>query len=392
VRRASRRRRSVVGVAAEVPTFVFAGGGTGGHLFPALALAERLRELAPECRCVFVCSSRPIDARILSGAGESFTAIRAQPFGLRPRALARFCWNWGGAVRASRGVIARERAHGPVVVVAMGGFAAAPVVQAARAESVPVALVNLDAAPGKANRWIARHASAHLTAAEGPEVPATWARLRPIVRAGVLPSEPPEECRRRLGLDPDRPTLLVTGGSQGASTIGRALAVCLRRDPGAFAGWQSLHQCGGDEETEVREAYERAGVPAAVVRFIENMGDAWGSADLSVGRAGAGTVAEAWAAGVPSVFLPYPFHADEHQRKNAAVLVDAGGALVCTDSVDAERTADDMLPLLRPLLSDAARRDRMREMLRGLGPADGASEGARRILGLVPGPISPALG
>ncbi|HBS29563.1 MAG TPA: hypothetical protein DEB06_08965 [Phycisphaerales bacterium] len=370
---------------APAITLLFAGGGTGGHLFPALAIAHELRALDPGARCVFVCSRRPIDARILSAAAEPFTPIPAQPFGLRPRVLARFVWNWGASVRASRTILRQERARAPAAVVSMGGFAAAPVVQAARAEGLPVALINLDAVPGKANRWIARHARLLLSAADAPSVPASWARLRPIVRASASPNADASECRRRLGLDPGRPTLLITGGSQGATTINRAVIEVFRRDPGPFTGWQALHQCGDADRDDLSRAYEAARIPARVVPFIERMGDAWGAADLAIGRAGAGTVGEVWASSVPCVFLPYPFHTDGHQARNARPLVDAGGAILCRDSVDPARTADDLAPALAPLLTDPNRRARMRASLRALGPADGAADAARRLLGLTRG-------
>src|SRR6185369_12742683 len=144
-------------------TILFAGGGTGGHLFPALAIAEQVVERAPGTRVRFLCSDRPLDAEILraerlGGGAVGFEVVPAKPFGSRPVTLAKFVWSWGGAVRAGRAAILAAKKDGPVWVVAGGGFVAAPVVQAARAENVPVLMLNLDAVPGRANRWIARHA------------------------------------------------------------------------------------------------------------------------------------------------------------------------------------------------------------------------------------------
>src|SRR5262245_27487710 len=142
-------------------TILFAGSGTGGHLFPALAIAEQVIERAPGTRTRFLCSDRPLDAEILKAerlrdSAVEFDVVPAKPFGSRPLTLAKFVWSWGGAVRAGREAIAAAKKDGPVWVVAGGGFVAAPVVQAARAEKVPVLMLNLDAVPGRANRWIAR--------------------------------------------------------------------------------------------------------------------------------------------------------------------------------------------------------------------------------------------
>jgi len=230
-----------------VPTFLFAGGGTGGHLFPALAVAERLAHHDHAARARFLCSTRPLDHQILAREGVPFDPIPAYPFGAGPRTLVHFLWNWRDALRAARAVIARERAADTgarVHMIAMGGFVAAPCAQAARAERIPLTLINLDAVPGKANRWIARRAGITLTAAQG-RCPPTWERIPPIVRAAALVSDPPHECRRKLGLRPETPTLLITGGSQGAGSINNLIRSLLLDSPEIFRGWQVIHQTGG---------------------------------------------------------------------------------------------------------------------------------------------------
>jgi len=366
-------------------TYLFAGGGTGGHLFPAVAIAEALADLVPGARCRFVCSTRPLDAEILSketlgDATLDYRAIPAQPFGLRPRTLAGFLGSWGGAVRAARTVL-KESPN--AVIVAMGGFVAAPVVQAARAERRPVVLVNLDAVPGRANRWIARHARQALTSA--PLAPghqrASWETTPPIVRRAALAHGTPAECRGRLGLDPSRPTLLVTGASQGAGSINRFMIAFTSRHADALAGWQVIHQTGPTDADELRAAYAVAHVPAIVEPFFRGMGDCWGAADAAVSRAGAGSVAEAWAARVPTLFLPYPYHKDQHQRHNARPLEEAGGAVVSRDRVDALENLEHAGRVLVTLLTDAPRRDAMRAGLTALGPVDGAQRVAEVLAG-----------
>lgn len=358
-------------------TFIFAGGGTGGHIFPALAIAEQLRAADPGAAFLYLVSSRPLDAEVLAARGERFVPLPARPLLTSPLGVARFVGSWGPSVRAARGAIREAQGRGPHLV-AMGGFVCPPAVQAARAQRVPVSLVNLDAVPGLANRWAARRAGRVLTSAPVPG--RRWEAVGPIVRAQALPGGTPGECRRRLGLDPDRPTLFVSGGSQGARSINRFMAAFARAEGSALAGWQVIHQTGPDAEGGLAEAYAAGGTGAMVVPFLTEVGLAWGAADLAVARAGAGSVAEAWASRTPTVFLPYPHHADEHQRANARPLEAAGGAVVVTDRIDPEANLAEHGAMLAALLSYAQRREAMRGALAGLGPADGAARVAAALL------------
>ena len=360
------------------PAFVFAGGGTGGHIFPALAIAERLRERCPGARAHFLVSERPLDAEILAKLAESHEPLPAKPLIKRPLALARFAMSWGPSVRAARAAIQSLRADGPVALVAMGGFVSPPAVQGARAERAPVTLVNLDAVPGLANRWVAKRA--HDVVTSTPVPGRAWELVGPIVRRAALPPADAPECRRRLGLDPDRPTLFVSGGSQGARSINTLMPALARTHADALSVWQVVHQSGRDADPDLAGAYDAVGVRASVVEFIDAVGLAWGAADLAIGRAGAGTVAEAWATRTPTVFLPYPYHADEHQRRNAEPLASAGGAVILTDHIDPDANLAEHGPELADLLASADRRARMRQALEALGPADGADRVAQRLL------------
>lgn len=358
------------------PAFVFAGGGTGGHIFPALAIAERLRERDPSARAHFLVSQRPLDAEILSRLGEAHGPLPAKPLIKRPLALARFAMSWGPSVRATRGTIRSLREGGPVALVAMGGFVCPPAVRGALAERAPVTLVNLDAVPGLANRFVARRA--HDVVTSTPVPGRDWELVGPIVRRAALPPADAAACRERLGLDPGARTLFVSGGSQGARSINE-LMLALARE-GALAGWQVVHQTGRDADPAIAEAYEAAGVRARVAEFFDEVGLAWGAADLAIGRAGAGTVAEAWASRTPTVFLPYPYHADEHQRRNAEPLAAAGGAVILSDRVDPAANLAEHRGALAGLLTDASRLTAMRDALGSLGPPDGADRVAERLL------------
>ena len=376
-------------------SFIFAGGGTGGHLYPGLAIDTELRAIAAAsghgARSVFVCSNRPLDAGILKTAGVEFVASPASPLSLRPRGIVKFLRTWGRSIREARAVIRDERAaNASVTVVAMGGFVAAPVVQAARVERVRVLLVNLDAVPGKANRLIARRATrkplglgAFSAAKVDAEFARHWITVPPIVRREVRAARDRAECRRKLGLDPSRPVLMVTGGSQGAKSVNEFVCGFAQSDAGReplrSGGWQVLHQTGKDAEQAARAAYVAAGIDAVVQAFSDQMGDWWGAADVAIARSGAGNVAEVWATGTPTLFLPYPFHRDDHQKHNARVLVESGGAVLCTDDIAPEANLRSHAGTLAGLIGDVGKREGMRQALAGLGPADGAERVARAL-------------
>lgn len=369
---------------------LFAGGGTGGHIFPCIAIHEQLALAKPPgtLSVRYLCSTRPLDAEILRAAALPFSPIPAQPVSLRPRGLLRFVTSWAPAVNAARAAIRELRTSagpgGRIAMVATGGFVSAPAARAAVLERVPVVLVNLDAVPGRANRWIARRAARTLTAAGIHSGPATsWTLVPPIVRKAALSPGTPAECRRRLGLDEHTPTLLVTGASQGARSINQLLIHIAAHNPGSLRGWQVLHQTGSDKETvAVRDAYAGANIRAIVQPFVDALGVWWGAADLAVGRCGAGIVAEAWASTVPAIFMPYPYHRDQHQRANALPLERAGAAHIATDLIDPIASAATVGATLLSLLGDPAKRQTMRSAYAALGPADGAARVAQFVLDL----------
>jgi len=387
-------------------TYVFSGGGTGGHLYPGLAIAAEIKKRAKvPVRTIFICSDRPLDAEILTKANAEFVVSSAKPLSTRLTAAVRFVRSWGVSVRQTRRMIREHRAvqaaageSGPIMLVAMGGFVAAPSVQGALAERVPVALVNLDAIPGKANRWIARRVQLAFSAAKlvpGSGLPDWTVNVSPIVRSqassGSSGAAARAEFRRRLGLNAEAPTLMVTGGSQGAKSINdfvTAFALSdagqqvLKTEPEAAGrpAWQILHQTGKDGDSVVAEAYKRAGLAAVVRPFADAMGDWWGAADLAIARAGAGNVGEVWGNKVPTIFMPYPHHKDEHQRYNAMPLEQAGGVRVVRDQIDAAKNLETIGPVLSQLIESGELRKQMWASLERMGPADGAGRIAQSLL------------
>ncbi len=312
------RQRDPFPLRASVPpclsskSFLFAGGGSGGHINPGLAIAERLGELDPGTRSVFICSRRPLDIALLAEARMSWVASPASPPSFRPAGAVRFLLNFARSARLARNLL---RAESVDRVVALGGFVAPPVAAAAAARHLPVTLLNLDALPGKANRWVARRCQQVITAIEVPTLPGFAEEVvgMPLRRSALAPGDQ-AHCRRALGLDPRRPTLLVTGASQGAGTINRLMIWIARWHSGLLKPrWQIYHLSGPDREVPVRRAYEAAGIDGLVEPFQSRMGLAWGAAELAISRAGASSVAEAAANHVPTLFLPYPYHRDDHQ-------------------------------------------------------------------------------
>ena len=364
--------------------FVFAGGGTGGHIYPALAIIEQLRVIEPDVDVHILCSNRAIDTQVLDQEDVPFTVVAAMPVSRRPRGLIRFITGWGPSVRATRQCIQGfAQTNDSVTLVAMGGFVAAPCARGGHAQKAPVVLVNLDAVPGKANVLIAKKATTIFTAAKitGFE---HWQRVRPIVRSKLDGGTSAADARVSFGLDREIKTLLITGGSQGAASITGFVRQMLEHQPDAFAGWQVIHQVGSQISDQdlalLRKSYAQAGVKHWVNRYIDHMDKALALADLSIGRCGAGTVAESWDSKLPSLFFPYPYHADEHQKHNAQVLVDAGCAVLCDDQIDPASNYQAHNATLLRLLTDDEHRCSMREGFSGLGSPDGAQRIARALL------------
>jgi UDP-N-acetylglucosamine--N-acetylmuramyl-(pentapeptide) pyrophosphoryl-undecaprenol N-acetylglucosamine transferase len=357
-------------------SIVFAGGGTGGHISPGIAIAEEVAELAPEFERVFACSTRAVDARMLAHVGAAFVPITAEGLSLRPTRLIRFARAFLMGRAQSRRLLVERRAR---VVVALGGYVTAPVATAANALGVPVLLVNLDATPGKANRLVARRAARILTALPTPSMPSFAERVvgMPIRRAAIGDGTQ-AEARERLGLAPGFRTLLVTGASQGAASLNDLLALLLKEERPAFSGWQVLHLVGNADRAPVEAAYRAAGVRASVVPFVHEMGLAWRAADLSLSRAGANSVAEAVHNAVPTVFAPYPYHADLHQRWNAEPYAKEGLAVLADDLIDAQRNRATLGRELVGLMTDDVRREAMRARL-DARPREGAAREIARV-------------
>jgi len=357
---------------------LFAGGGTGGHLMPALALADALRAERPDAEAVFVGAQRGIEALVLPRHPYRYHLLPLEP-------IYRHAWwrnlRWPVAgVRAWRAVGRVLDAERPLVVVGTGGYASGPVVWRAQRRGVPTALQEQNAFPGIATRLLARGArQVHLG------FPEARARLRPGSRTTVFdlgnPIRPPapgprEPALAEFGLDPMRRTMLVFGGSQGARAINQALAAALAG--GALAGVNVLWGTG---ESHVA-AYERHTAPGrvAVRGFFDPMATAYRAADLVVCRAGAMTTAEVCAWGKPCILVPLPTAAADHQTHNARTLAAAGAAIHLPER---DLSGAGLGRLAADLLTDIERLAALSRAARARGRPDSAREILSKILTLV---------
>jgi len=354
-----------------------AGGGTGGHLYPGLAVAEALRALRPDCAIAFSCTRRPIDRKVLAGCGFPVTPIDARP--LRPAP-----WTWPGLLvslaRTGNQARRRFREFCPDVVVGLGGFAGYAPVRIGLKYGIATAILNPDIIPGRANRRLARQVDRVFC--QFPEtVDAVGERARltgcPVRPSLLRPTR--AEGLAAFGLDPARRTLLVTGASLGARTINRAV-VAMLRERGLPDGWQVLHLTGDGQYDEVAEAYRSLTAPAVVRPYAERMGLAYAAADLAVARAGASTIAELLAAGVPAVFMPYPFHRDQHQKRQARSVEEQGAAIVVEDRPKDAGVWRDLAKVVQETAADAGRLARLAARARAIGRPRAAEDVAREVL------------
>ncbi len=372
---------------ADSPTIVLAGGGTGGHLYPGISVAQALRALIPRARILFLVTRRDIDRTILEPTGLEFIPQPIVPPLKTITGLLKFWRSW----RATQDLVARLlRDRPPAAVLGLGGYAAGVAVKLAAQAGIATAVVNPDAIPGKANQYLMRSVAAvccQFEATRDHVKPEFQSKLRITgcpVRQDILDAAASPDraaAAQRLGLDPSLRTLVVTGASQGAQTVNEAM---LKAIPSLkLQGWQVLHLAGKDHAPAVRQAYRQQSLEGTVVDFTPRMADVWSVCDLAISRAGASTCAEMTACGIPSILMPYPFHKDMHQRANARVLEAAGAARLIDDQRDAIKNAAALGPLLSPLLHDVDRRKAMASAARSLGRPDAANGVAQVLLDLI---------
>ncbi len=349
-----------------------AGGGTGGHVFPAVAIAEELRRRDPDLQLMYLGRRGSVEERVAAEMMIPFRSIFVE--GMAGKSAPRKAYSLfsaGVGLLQSLAILARFR---PQAIIGTGGYVSLPPVLAANFLKIPTLIHEQNCVPGKANLSCARFADAVIVNFERC---GRFFGAKPVhvagspIRSGFLPERleaaDPAESRRNLGLGPNKFTIFLLGGSLGAHSINVAMMEALPHlDPQRF---QLVCMTGKEDYRRVRDACERAGVTAAVFHFIEDMITAYTAADLVLSRAGASTLAELCAVGLPAILVPYPHSVDRHQELNARELVEAGAAeIIMNGDLRGEMLAEK----IAALSADKSSLDRMRARSKEFGKPDAA--------------------
>lgn len=325
---------------------LISGGGTGGHIFPALSIANALRRRYPNVEILFVGAENRMEMQRVPAAGYEIIGLPVAGFDRkRPWRNIKVLWLLWKSMRKAKKVV---RDFHPDIAIGVGGFASGPTLKAAQKAGVPTLLQEQNSYPGVTNKILAKNAEAICVAYEGLE---TFFPGEKIILTGNpvrkdLTSCPfnTREAKAHLGFDPEKPLVLVVGGSLGARTINQSMKAGL--DKFAKAGVQVLWQTGqyGAEEW----AKAAADVPLVeATQFITDMATAYRAADLVVARAGAGTISELEILGKPTILVPSPNVAEDHQRKNAKALADRGAAVMILDVDAPAQMVDKAIELVK---------------------------------------------
>ncbi len=352
---------------------VIAGGGTGGHLFPAIAVAEVLKERGHEV--VIFISEKEIDrlvTRDLSDRQSGSYRFETIPGVGMPKLLSPAVFSFISNFRSSISHCGRlYKEIKPDAVLGMGGFTSTAPIYAGWRRKIPTFLHESNAIPGKANRLNARMVKSVLLGFQecARHFPKSKCETTGTpIRKSLLKRIPKEEARRELGLEPGRKTLLIMGGSQGARSINKAAiqALSLFKD----LSLQAIHLTGPEEDQLVLTNYRREGLPAYVAPFCNQMELAYSAADLAIARSGAASLSELSFFGLPSILVPYPFAAEDHQTLNAEIFSQRGAAALLNQS---QITSEKLAALVGKLINDPVELERMARNARQLAPENAAA-------------------
>ena len=364
----------------QQPRFIIAGGGTGGHIFPAVAIGHALKVLQPATELLFVGANGKMEMEKVPQ--EGFKIVGLDIAGFNRSSLLKNIWlpfKLLKSLWAAKRILKEFR---PDVVVGVGGYASFPILWAAQSLGIPTLIQEQNSFAGKSNRVLGKKAKAVCVAYENMEsaFPATViTKTGNPVRALISQSRVSRaEGIRFWNLDSDRKTLLVVGGSLGARSVNEALAPALNQL--LAAGIQILWQTGTPFLEEAKAAAKGQEDRVKVVPFIREMDQGYAAADLVVSRAGALAIAELCIAAKPVIFVPYPHAAEDHQTSNAQALVSEGAAWMIPDvQVKAELPAK-----ILQLLAEDSTQEKMRTQLAALAIRDADQRIAQKVLSLIP--------
>jgi UDP-N-acetylglucosamine--N-acetylmuramyl-(pentapeptide) pyrophosphoryl-undecaprenol N-acetylglucosamine transferase len=362
---------------------IFAGGGTGGHLFPALAVAQELEKLSPEITLSFLTTGRPLEKEILNKYEYETFEVKSPRKGTLKDNLY-FPLRLVLAFLRSLFFLMKSKDEA-TVIVGLGGYGSVAPLFAAHILRLPTAILEPNLLPGEANRRISRWVD---------EIYCQWGGSREYFRKKdkvfvtgnpvrqEITSSRGDASYKNFGLSPKRKTLLVLGGSLGAEAINEALAETTERFGPRRQEIQIIHQTGPGKDAGYSMCYWAAGFPAYVTEFIDDMAAAYEAADLVISRAGATTISELTARGLPAILIPYPLATENHQYFNAKILQDIGAAVLLEQK---ELKAERLAALIKGLLADQGRLRAMAEASISLSRPEARHLVARRILELARG-------
>jgi UDP-N-acetylglucosamine--N-acetylmuramyl-(pentapeptide) pyrophosphoryl-undecaprenol N-acetylglucosamine transferase len=365
-------------------SIAIACGGTGGHLFPGIAVAEKL--LQRNCAVTLMISPKEVDQQAVKNiSGMNLVTLPA--VGLQRGAELAFLRGFGQSWRASRKSF---KSSPPNAVIAMGGFTSAPPVLAAKTCGARTFLHESNTIPGRANRWLSRVVNrafvgfpSAASRLKNSHVTVTGTPVRPCFRP-----RDPRACRLQLGLDPARPMVLVVGGSQGATGINQMVREALPAISAIAPHLQWFHLAGPNDAEDLKATYGSLNLSAVVHPFFDEMDLALGAASAAVSRAGASSLAELAAMRVPSVLVPYPVATDDHQRHNALAFVETGAARLLEQK---HGSPEILARTLLELIENPAVREQMQKALALWQTPNAADEIAQTVLGELDAMDRPAL-
>jgi len=356
---------------------VFAAGGTGGHLFPGLAVAKKLAADRPGVQVTFAGTGKPLERQHVAAAGFDYATLPSRPLPRRAREAVSFIVeNVAGYFAAGR-LLDEEQVAG---VVGLGGYASVPMGRAAARRRLPLVLLEQNVVLGRANRWLSRWASLLCTSFQPTEqqihsrCPVRWTG-NPI-RSFAADDAPPTTGGRTA-------RLVVLGGSGGARSLNENVPRALYKTRHLLAGWEIVHQSGAADVHSTRDLYRKLGIEAKVEAFWTDLPTLLAGSSLAICRAGGTTLAELAAAATPALLLPYPHAANDHQRKNAELFVAAGAAHLIDQREIAGRLDDRLAELLGRILPDADGRAIMAHAMRRMARPHAATHVATLIWSLV---------
>jgi UDP-N-acetylglucosamine--N-acetylmuramyl-(pentapeptide) pyrophosphoryl-undecaprenol N-acetylglucosamine transferase len=363
---------------------VFAGGGTAGHLFPGLAVAEQLRQVAPETRITFAGTGKDFERRHVSRAGYDYLALPCQPLPKSPGQLWRFIADNFAGARAAASFLSEQNVS---LVVGLGSYASAPMGRAAVRQRIPLLLLEQNAYPGRATRHLAHKADVVCLALAKAKL-----HLRTRGRVYVTGNPVRSEFIRSMGFQPvpaelghgpeahaTPHRLVVLGGSGGSSQLNSIVPKALHKVRSLLDGWEIVHQSGKDNLAETETLYAKLGLSASVVPFVVNMSQVLSCTDLVIGRAGGTTLAELAVLGVPAVLVPWSEAVGDHQRRNAEVFTRMGAAATLDVAAAIGRLDDALAELLVMPLTHAETREAMATAMRRMARPEATAEVVERI-------------